>query len=72
MKKGHYTGTNAPSSMRHGPGPVAGAGMVRMASPAGKGMGINTKSGSSKAAGTNMTVGSKSTPKGMKIQRSGE
>lgn len=72
MSKGHYTGTNAPSSMRTGPGPVAGAGMIRMASPAGKGKGINTKSGGSKMSGAKMTVGSKSTPRGMKMQRMGE
>lgn len=70
MSKGHYTGTNAPSSMRTGPGPVAGAGMVRMARPGGKG--ITAKMGGTKAAGTKMTVGSSATPKGMKIQRSGE
>lgn len=69
MKKGHPSGTNAPSSMRFGPGPVAGAGVVRMA---GHGKGLGAKAGGSKAAGTNFTVGGKSTPKGMKIQRSGE
>ena len=69
MSKGHYTGTNAPSSMRTGPGPVAGAGMVRMASP---GKGITAKSSGSKASGMKMTVGSKSTPRGMKTQRMGE
>lgn len=69
MSKGHYTGTNAPSSMRTGPGPVAGAGMVRMAA---QGKGLGAMGGSKKASGTNMTVGSKATPKGMKYQRSGE
>lgn len=34
MKKmRHPTGTNAPSSMRTGPGPVAGAGMVMTGGP---------------------------------------
>lgn len=69
MSKGHYTGTNAPSSMRTGAGPVKGAGMVRMA---GQGKGLGAMGGSKKAAGTNMTVGSKSMPRGMKTQRSGE
>lgn len=69
MSKGHYTGTNAPSSMRTGPGPVAGAGMVRMA---GHGKGLGSKGNSTKAAGLKMSVGSKSVPGGMKTQRMGE
>ncbi len=68
MSKGHYTGTCAPSSMRTGPGPNAGAGMVRMAAP----NKMAAKVGGGKASGIKMTVGSKSKPSGMKVERQGE
>ncbi len=66
MSKGHYTGTCAPSSMRTGPGPVAGAGMVKMAANS------RIKTSGGKASGLKMTVGTSKSPKGMKYQRSGE
>ncbi len=68
MSKGHYTGTCAPSSMRTGPGSVKGAGMNKTGGP-GK---LAMKVSGGKQAGANFSVGGKSTPKGMKYQRSGE
>lgn len=67
MKKGHYTGSNAPSSMRHGAGPVAGAGYVKTGGPGKAAMKVK-----SHMAGTNFSVGGKSTPGGMKVQKQGE
>lgn len=68
MKSGrHYTGSNAPSSMRTGPGPVAGAGMVMTGGP-----GKAASKVTSHMSGTKFGVGSSATPKGMKVQKQGE
>lgn len=67
MKKGSYPGTTAYSSMRHGAGPVAGAGMVNTGGP-----GKMASKISPRMSGTKFGVGSSSTPKGMKVQKQGE
>lgn len=68
MSKGHYTGTNAPSSMRTGPGPVAGAGENKTGGPGRAAMRVS----GGKMSGTNFSVGSGKSPKGMKTQKMGE
>lgn len=67
MKKGSYPGTTAYSSMRHGAGPVAGAGMIKTGGPGTAAMKVK-----SHMSGTNFSVGSSKTPAGMKVQKQGE
>ena len=67
MSKGHYTGTVAASNMRTGPGSGKSAGMLRAAPNK-----MAAKVGGGRASGMKMTVGSKSKPSGMKIEREGE
>lgn len=56
MKKGkHYSGSHAPSSMRTGPGPVAGAGMVMTGGPGRAAMKVKPH-----MAGANFTGGANS------------
>ncbi len=55
------------STMSHGPGPVKGAGYVTTGGPGKAAMRVKPH-----MAGAKFSVGSKSTPSGMKIQRSGE
>ena len=67
----HTSGTKRPHGERMGSGGVGP--VVRTGAPSGKsGMSRGMITGGKKMSGGNMSVGKKSTPKGLKIQRMGE